>query len=228
MIRGFRLAALGAVLLSAYGCSYQTGFNSTYIPEEPAGHWSADHVQIVMSEYDANYTSSSSPSSFTGGGTTLVIPMGQIVREVTSEALRDRFSGEIGFANEMLADRYQLGIRPTVRKWDYKYNSLRNLGFAITIEGELDLQVEILDPSGEVIFENTYASGLRQGQSYFASFSPEEKVSALLHELIYEHVEQALDDARPAITQELGLTALGDDAASAGWPGQSEEEADEG
>ncbi len=230
MIRGFRFFVLGAVMLSAYGCAYQTAYNSTYVPDEPSGHWSSNDAMVVMSEDDFNYTYKGSPSSFTGGGTTLEIPMGYIIREISMEVLRDRFSGEIGFANDVMPDRYQLALRSSIEKWDYKYNQLRNLGFAIMIQAELDLQVEILDASGNVIFDQTYASGLVDGQSFMMSFGPEEKVSALLHELIYGHLEQALDDARPAISQALNLPPIGGgDAASAGWPERDEEaEEDEG
>ena len=90
------------------------------------------------------------------------------------------------------------------------------------------MQVEILDASGNVIFDQTYASGLVNGSSYMMSFGPEEKVSALLHELIYMHLEQALDDARPAIASTLNIPTIAEDAASAGWPGQEEEGEDEG
>lgn len=206
MTRFQRNIALPAVLWLVSGCAYQAGYNPTYLPEEEPEYISADEVLLVMPDEEEDFVYSGSPSSFTGGGTTLTIPLGVILKEVSEEILEDRFSGKVGFASEFTAgEGYRLALAPTIRRFDYKYNQLKNLGFAITPEVELDVGVKIFDASGQVIFQQLYESGRVSGDTYFLSGSPSEKINQVIHRTLYDLLERSFADARPAVLAALEL-----------------------
>lgn len=200
-------AGLIAVSLSS-ACAYQAGYNPTYIPDEEPEYISADEVLLVIPDEVEDFVYSGSPSSLTGGGTTLTIPLGVILKEVSEEILEDRFSGKVGFANEFRAgEQYRLALEPRIKRFDYKYNQLKNLGFAITPEVELDLDVTILDAQGQAIYQQLYESGRVSGDTYFISGSPSEKVNQTIHRVLYDLLERSFADARPAVLAALGLPA---------------------
>jgi hypothetical protein len=202
-----RIAA-GFFVLLLGGCAYQAGYNPTYIPDEEPDYISSDEVLLVMADEDEDYVYTGSPSSFTGGGTSLSIPLGTITKEVAEEILEDRFSGRVGFANEFLPEEgYRLALKPRIRRFDYKYNSLKNLGFAITPEVDIDLRVTILDSNGQVIFDEVYQSGRTAGDTYIVSGSPSEKVNEALHRTLYQLFEESFADARPIVLDSLGIEA---------------------
>ena len=193
-----------AVCLS--GCAYQAGYNPTYLPDEEPEYISADEVLLVMPDEVEDFVFKGSPSSFTGGGTTLTIPLGVILREVAEEILEDRFSGRVGFANEFVASEgYRVALSPKIMLFNYWYNSLKNIGFAITPEVEVDLHVEILDGDGESIFNQLYKSGRVSGDTYFVSGSPSEKVNQTLHRTLYDLLEKSFADARSIVIERLDL-----------------------
>ena len=208
MRRFRRILTLPIALSLVSGCAYQAGYNPTYVPEEEPQYISADEVVLVMPDEEENFVYAGSPSSFTGGGTTLTLPLGVILKEVSEEILEDRFSGRVGFANEFTTDEgYRLALAPTIRRFDYKYNQLKNLGFAITPEVELDLDVKILDADGQAIFQQSYESGRVSGDTYFLSGSPSEKINQVIHRTLYDLLERSFADARPMVLAALGQPA---------------------
>jgi hypothetical protein len=206
MRRFCRILAVSIALTVSSGCAYQAGYNPTYIPDEEPEYISADEVLLIMPDEIEDFVYSGSPSSFTGGGTTLTIPLGVILKEVSEEILEDRFSGPVGFANEFKASgQYRLALEPRIKRFDYKYNQLKNLGFAITPEVELDLEVKILDAKGQAIFQQSYESGRVSGDTYFISGSPSEKINQTIHRTLYDLLELSFADARPVVLAALGL-----------------------
>jgi len=190
------------IVLLASGCAFQTGYNPTYLPDEEPEYLSADEVLLVMPREAEDFVYAGSPSSLTGGATNLTVPLGFILKQVAEEILEDRFSGGTDFDNEFRAESgYLIALQPSIKRFDYRYNQLKNLGFAITPQVEIDLQVEILDESGETIFDNVYESGRVSGKSYMISGSPAEKVNQITHKVIYDLLKQSFEDARPIIVE---------------------------
>jgi hypothetical protein len=208
MKRSLRILAVPCALLMVSGCAYQAGYNPTYIPDEEPEYISADEVLLVMPDEVEDFVYSGSPATFTGSATTLTIPLGTILKQVSEEILEDRFSGRIGFANAFVADNdYRLALAPTITRFEYRYSQLKNLGFAITPEVELDLAVKVLDGAGETIFQQQYESGRVSGDTYVLSGSPSEKINQTIHRTLYDLLEKSFADARPAVLAALGLPA---------------------
>jgi hypothetical protein len=198
------LLVFGVLYLFVSGCSYNVGYNPNYVPDEEPEHLSADEVILIMDEVDEEYVFLGKPTSMTGGGTTLEVPLGFILKEVSEEILEDRFSGGVDFANEFTpGEQYLFALNPEITGFEYRYNQLKNAGFAITPEVDLDLRVNILDREGTSIFNKTYNADYVSGESYILSGSPHEKINELIHTRIYELLEQSFDDARPIVVAQI-------------------------
>jgi len=176
------------------GCSFKAGYNSTYLPPEGVIAKVDEPILIVMTKDEQEWVYSGHPTSFTGGATTLTIPLGNITKQIALEVFSRRFkSAEL--AHELPADsEFRLALNPRIKHFEYAYNQLKNLGFAITPEVQLDLTVKLLNSAGKHAFEKTYSSGLRSGSSYMISGSPHEKINATIHKTLFELMELAAKD----------------------------------
>lgn len=195
---------LSLVLVSlTSACAYQVGFNPAYLPDEDVELVSAGSVLLVMPEDEENFVHTGSPSSFTGGGTSLTIPLGYILKSVSEDVLGDRFSGGIAFSNQDMPNSDSaIVFRPSIQRFEFWYNQARNLGFAVTPQVEIDLHVRMLDRAGSVLCDEVFASGRISGDSYFISGSPAEKVNQTVHRVLYDLLEQSLANAQPSIAEQ--------------------------
>jgi hypothetical protein len=153
-------------------------------------------VLVVTEVADDNYVYKGSPASFTGSATQLQLPLGVITREIALVVFGRAFKEGSDRANEIKTPGiYRLIVKPRTTSFDYKYNQLRNLGFAITPQTRIFLEVMILDPNGKEVLKKTYDSGLVNGTTYLMSGSPGEMVNRTAHEVLYQLMEQAASDA---------------------------------
>jgi len=188
--------------LAIAGCTYQAGYNPAYVPDEDTQFLSHQRAVLWISSEQANYVYDEHPSNFLGSGTSLSIPLGVILSNVSAEVLRDRFSGGVGFANKQPpGSKCCITLAPSIRRMDYKHH---RSGWNYTASIELDLHVEFIDKSAQSFFKHTYSSGVVHTPEY-AGWSQEsaDEVSALVHRTIYELLEAAFDDARQLIIQRL-------------------------
>lgn len=190
-----RLLLCGIALLAISGCSYNVGFNSSYLPPAGIAGKHDGKVLVLMSQQEQDWVYSGHPTSYTASATTLSVPLGNITKQVALEVFSRHFT-EVDFANARPAGgQYTMVVNPRVSHFEYAYNQLKNLGFAITPEIKLDLDVTLYDAKGNKVMEKTYRSGLQEGESYMMSGSPHEKVNQALHKTLYTHMSQAVSDA---------------------------------
>ncbi|MDJ0741682.1 MAG: hypothetical protein QNJ91_18395 [Gammaproteobacteria bacterium] len=190
-------ALLTTALLS--GCSFNAGYNSTYLP--PAGITTKidENILIVMSEQEQDWVYSGNPASFTGGGTTLTMPLGNITKQIALEVFSRRFASADAAVELPANGAYRIVVNPRVSRFEYAYNQLKNIGFAITPEVQLDLDVKLFDAGGAQVLAKTYESGIRSGDSYMVSGSPAEKINQAMHRALFALMEQAADDTVAAL-----------------------------
>lgn len=190
--------ALLALLLA--GCTFNAGYNPAYLPADAMKLGIKGKGLVVLSEADAGWTYSGKPTSFTGGGTTLTLPLGEITKQVALKVFGAAFKEGADFRST--ADNttgYRLIVRPKVNKFTYAYNQLKNLGFAITPTVEVELHVVLLSPEGKTLLDKTYASGPTEGASYVLSGQPQEKINQILHQTLFKHMTDAAQDAEKAL-----------------------------
>ncbi|HEY5551251.1 MAG TPA: hypothetical protein VIK52_05150 [Opitutaceae bacterium] len=192
-------AAILAVLLA--GCAFKAGYDPSYLPASAMKLGIPGKALVVLEVSEEQRVYKDNPRSFTGGGTTLSLPLGEITKQVALKVFSATFADGADFRNEaVLGADYRLIVQPRVARLDYYYNQLKNLGFAITPQLEMDLSVVMLNGDGTVLLENTYVSGRSEGDTYVLSGSPQEKVNKLIHLTLFKLMTDAAVDVQKAMS----------------------------
>jgi hypothetical protein len=191
-----------AVLLA--GCSHTATYNSAYLSAPPpeASERMEGKVLVYTERTEDNYTFTGNPTSFTGGATTLNVPLGQITREVAVYAFGRHFKDGADASNKLenLAG-YRAIIHPRLLSFTYEYNQLKNLGFAITPGVTLEIETQLLDQGGKSVYAKKHASGLVQGYTYVVSGTPGERINQLVHETLYKLMDEAAQDIKRTLKE---------------------------
>jgi len=152
---------------------------------------------IVMSAYDENLIYSDNPSSFTGGGTKLTLPIGQIVKRISLEVFGSIFAKGAYFDNQPSnSEDYILVIKPDVKVDNYKYDQLENLGFAVTPKVSISANIQVLSSDRSIIFDKNYSYVDKKARAYLFAGSPDEKINELIHQSIHQILLESLTDIR--------------------------------
>lgn len=150
---------------------------------------------ILTTEADDNYVFEGGPTSFTGGGSSIRIPLGLITKEIAQHAFERMFDDGVIQTRDIESLRdYTVIITPRIRNFSYAYNQLQNAGLLVTPQVDISISVDIKNPEQESIRSNTFTSGTRDGDSYFMSGNPAERINKLTHEVITELLNQAASD----------------------------------
>ena len=190
-----RFSALFAMVLLVSGCAYNVGYNSSYLPPASLVGKVEQSALVVMTTEQEQWIYTGNPTSFTGSATTLTVPLGNITKQVALSVFSKHFK-EVGFANNMESiSAYRIVANPNVQHFEYAYNQLKNLGFAITPEVKLELHVTLFNAEEEKLLDKIYSSGKVEGDSYILTGSPEEKINQALHKTLYQLMNQAAEDA---------------------------------
>ena len=198
LLSRFALVAIFATFFS--GCTYKAGYNPSFLPGSAMKMGISGKALVVLEVSEEQRMFSGSPKSFTGGGTTLELPLGEVTKQVALKVFQAAFVDGADFANDTTkAGDYRLVIKPRVVRFDYYYNQLKNLGFAITPQLEMDLDVAVVRADGSVLLQKTYSSGRTEGDTYVLSGSPDEKVNKLVHLTLFKLMTDAALDVQKAM-----------------------------
>lgn len=195
---------ISAVLLAALlaGCSHTATYNSAYLSAPPpaAGDRMDGKALIYTEAVDDKYVFTGNPTSFTGGGTTLTEPLGQITREVAVYVFGRHFKDGADASNKLdNLPGYRVIVRPRLLTFNYEYNQLKNLGFAISPGVMLEIETQLLDQSGKTYYSKKHASGMVHGHTYVVSGEPGERINQLVHETMYKLMEESAQDIKAAL-----------------------------
>lgn len=199
MLRFLTVIAAAAILA---GCAYTATYNPAHFNvQRLADDQKLEGRALILTDsQDDAYTFTGKPTSFTGGGTTLAIPLGLITREAANLAFADLFREGADKSNDRSAvARYAAVVSPKVKSFTYEYNQLKNLGFAITPTVVVAVSVSLLDEQGKSFWDKTYESGNFEGDTYMISGSPGEDVGKAAHRAIYGLMLKAAGDTREQV-----------------------------
>lgn len=194
------------IVLILCGCSYKADYTAGYVYEHIANiSPTIDGKALIYTEIkEDEKVYSQKPSSLTGGASTLNIKVGEILKNIALEVFSKKFKDGAYHSNSLQhLENYAIVIQPEILNYDYRYNSLKNLGFAITPEAKIDLRVFLYDNQGKLISEKKYESEYLSGGSYMVNFSPHEKVNKAVHEILYNLLIKVSDDVENTL---LGST----------------------
>lgn len=203
MNKALAVAALAPLCLIS-GCAYNANYNAAYLASarRPVAEPFEGKVLIITSTQDDKYVYTGNPTSFTGHGTSLTIPIGHILKESAIAAFVDAFKAgadaknlEIG-ASVSYADsgKYVAIVTPKLVSYSYEYNQAKNLGFAITPTAVIVADVRIIDQEGKASFQKQYESGPVEGPAYMINMSPQEEINKVTHKAFYEIFSRAAAD----------------------------------
>ena len=199
-IRSLAITALSVVFFS--GCASSVTYNSAYEPraEYPAESLSGKALILTDASEDM-LVLSQSPSSFTGGSTTINVGIGLIIKEIATSVFDSLFEeGADSSNNKSVASEYRVVVTPSHSALDFQYNQIDNLGFAITPKASVTIRVEITDPvDGSALLDGSYPSGLIAGETYAISGSPSEKINEVIHQAVGKALSNAARDLRIAL-----------------------------
>jgi hypothetical protein len=191
-----KICLLSLLLLIA-SCTTPLAYNPAYegtLQPIPGAQLSGRGV-ILTTEVDDNYVFVGNPTSFTGGGTEISIPLGLITKEIAQHAFERMFSdGVVQARNLDSISSYEVVITPRVANFSYAYNQLKNAGFLVTPQVDISLSVDIFDSKKNKIRSNLFTSGIKDGDSYAFSGKPAERINQLAHEVVTELLNQAASD----------------------------------
>lgn len=194
---GAWLAGALVIVTGLGGCAYNAEFTPAYLEEarHPAAERAEGKVLVYTTRADDEYVYSGSPTSFTGGGSTLTLPLGRITREAAKAAFADAFAGGAEHVPELAAQPDgRLIVSPKVTGFSYEYNQLKNLGFAVTPSVNVTLRMRVLDATGRSTWERTYDSGQVEGTSWMIMPTPTESMGRLTHKVIYDLLARSAAD----------------------------------
>lgn len=190
--------------LSLNGCAHVATYHADYLPSSnlTAPVQIEGKALIYTDSADDAYVYSGSPTSITGGGTTLTIELGKMTREIAVVVFGGLCKDGYDTANAISTDgKYAVVIKPKLASFSYEYNSLKNLGFAITPQVVLQLNMRIYNKERNVVFEKNYDSGVFDGETYILTLNPPgEKINAAAHNALYNMMMLAAEDVRREFT----------------------------
>ena len=190
---------LGLILVS--GCTSTASYNAAYEPRAEYPSESLSGKALILTDPSEDMlVLSQSPSSFTGGATTINVQIGVIIKEIAISVFDRLFEGGADSSNNIEdASKYRVVVTPSHGSLDFEYNQADNLGFAITPKASVSVLVKIVDPDGSVLVDSSYPSGLVEGDTYAISGSPSEKINEVIHEAIGKALSESARDLRTVL-----------------------------
>ena len=196
MKRAYLICVLALFICT--GCQFSGYYHQNYLPADQTMGEAVPGKGLILTEVsDDNYDFKAGPTSLTGSATQLGLPLGVITREIARVVFGRVFADGVDHSNELKnPTSYKLIIKPRTVSLEYRYNQLRNLGFAVTPQVNIRLEVTLLDNSKKILLRKNYDSGYTSGDTYFVSGAPGENVNRAVHKVLYQLLKQAVTDAQ--------------------------------
>lgn len=193
---------LSIALLVFAGCTTVGNYNPSFVGTPASVDKPLPGKALVyVTETDANYIYKGKPTSFTGGGTTLSIGLGEITTRIAVSVFGNVFSEGAQHKSTLdEADQFTIVVTPKMTSFSYAYNQIKNLGFAITPQVDMSLDVKVNNLQGATVLQKTYESGMVDGETYMMSGSPGEEVSKAVHKALTSLMNQAAIDTYAAMS----------------------------
>jgi hypothetical protein len=195
----FGLYLVGSILVT--GCTSTVTYNSAYEPRAEYPSESLSGKALILTDPSEDMlVLSQSPSSFTGGSTTINVGIGYIIKEVAVGVFDSLFEDGAVSSNKIAdSSSYRVVVTPSHGSLDFQYNQIDNLGFAITPKASVNIRVKITNSDGSILIDRPYPSGLVEGQTYAISGSPAEKINEVIHQAVGKALSESARDLRTAL-----------------------------
>ncbi|UCU92310.1 hypothetical protein [Hydrogenophaga taeniospiralis] len=191
-------------MMAATGCAFKANYNPSYFGSNTTTYESKipGVAAIEASDDVKNETFTSSPTSFTGGGTKLTLPVGEIVTQAALLSFRDIFSGGAEIIEPgKYTSSHSVIVKPKFRSMTYEYNQLKNLGFAVTPTASVSIELNVEGLTKKSIVNEIYESGAVESEAYFATASPGDEISKAFHKAVIGIARKSADSVHKSISK---------------------------
>ena len=192
-------AAVGLACLAITACASTVEYKPEYVSAGLAAPIVDGKAVIVMDKTEQEQSITSNPTSFTGGGTTLTAPVGEIIRETGLKVFGAGFSDGAEVSETAKPGAYDVAL--TLNGFSYKYDQLSSLGFEVRPKVTVGLEVDAVAPDGQRLFTRKYERNDYLVAGYVFSGNPGERINQALHMAVAEIFREILDDVAEAKAQ---------------------------
>lgn len=211
-----RRCAAGAAAFLLAACSYEVGFEPSYVPDEAPQFIADAKVLVVMPMEQQEFVYSGPPDSTTGDFTTLTVPLGAIVKDIAEDVFTSCFSEGVEVATQRPTEGdYVVAIEGDIPDFVYRYTKIIEQGFDeadtdswIIPEVDISFNARAYDRRGNEILAKTYDSGVTAGESYRVTSRPSERINETLHATLHALMVQLAEDIKPLLVGECTVTDI--------------------
>jgi len=207
------------------GCAAEVAFEPEYVAPASASYLAEAEIVILMHDHDVDYIYDGPADSLVGQSTSLTMPIGDIMREISARVFQSCFAFGVVFTEELVPDMSDIiAIEPEIRDFSYRFDRRYEEGFievsptdegiagtqvsTITPSVQFDMDVTAYNSSGGIALEKTYQSGRVAGESYVVSNRPYELINATFHAALQDMMLTVAEDIRPLLVGQCSITDI--------------------
>ena len=184
----FAAALITGCKTVAYNPSYIRPVAQSIEPRYPG------KLLILTTPSEDQFVFHGHPDSLTGCAWNLKVPFGEIEKKASGEIYGHLFESGYEFGSVANTNRFAVTIHPKIEDFAWRMNQLKNIGFAITPQVKMTLDVELLSADQSVLLRRQYESGWVDGNSYVLSLSPFDSVSLVIHKTLANLMVDSIRD----------------------------------
>jgi hypothetical protein len=211
-----KTSLLGLAVLC--GCAYQVEYQAEYVPNEAPEYVAQEQLLIVIPESERGFVFEGAPISETGEFTTLRVPMGSVLQEISQQVFGSCFAFGVTVVDSLQSEPgYFFAIEPTLQDFNYSYTRvIDDLGngeieTSIIPQVDIGLNIAAYDAAGERVMLHRYDSGMVSGESYVVTNRPEDYINRTLHAALHGLMMQAAEDIRPLLVGQCEIIDVSSD-----------------
>lgn len=208
------LLAMLAGLLTA--CVHELAYNPAYVPPERPSFIAKGALLIVLPDEQETFEYESGPASEVGNFETLLIPVGEIVRDIAMDVFGSCFADGLIFADDRAIDEpYVIALEGNLQSLLYRYTRIIDAGFdeenpSVWLVPQVDIAFDVraYDRRGDRVLDKVYESGIVSGEAYQTALRPTERINATLHATLHRLMLDVALDLRQLLIGECEITDL--------------------
>jgi hypothetical protein len=217
-MKSYTYSCIAALALT--GCAFEVAYDPDLVAEETPGYIAEAQIIVVMPADRREFVFDGPPSTEVGDFTTLTIPLGQVVQEITTHVFESCFMYGVAFTEALEPGlRYVIAVEPQIGSFSYGFQREPDPRFNLPIEEEhpvtiitpqveFDLALTAYNSAGEPVLEKVYESGLVSGDSYYTANRPHERINAAFHSALQRTMQTVAEDLRPHLVGQCEITEL--------------------
>lgn len=200
------------------GCAREVAFNPELVAEEAPVYIAEAQIAVILPAQEREMVFEGGPTTEVGNFTTLTVPLGQIMQEITTHVFESCFMYGVAFMERLEPEvPFVIAVEPTLRNFSYGYEREPDPRYGIGIDGEdtlsivtpqveFDLSLNVYNSAGESVLSEDYESGVVTGESYYTTNRPQQRINAAFHSALQEIMQTVAEDIRPHLVGQCEIT----------------------